>query len=65
MKALRAISYILVSLAALLGLFWAFKGIEKAAYEAYTPRYIEVPVFIEKWHIEKAPEGASSSPASL
>lgn len=47
--AVRLILYASVSVFLIVGAYWIYLSLEKLAYEAYVPAYIEVPVVLEKW----------------
>ena len=52
--ALRLLLNFSISVFLLVGTYWIYLSLEKLAYEAYEPRYVEVPVFIEKPPVKAA-----------
>lgn len=57
----RVLAFVCFSLLCATGCYALFVWLEGYAYEAFTPRYIEVPVVIERWKTEAAPVGATST----
>jgi hypothetical protein len=57
----RVLALVCFSLLCGTGCYALFVWLEAFAYEAWTPRYIEVPVFLEKQDKEAPPVTAATS----
>jgi hypothetical protein len=58
--ALRLVLYASVSAFLAIGTYWIYLGLEKLAYEAYVPAYVEAPVYINQWQSPVIETGTST-----